>query len=1411
MLPHDAEEDAAADDGRLFAGVRFALVGFDPVSESQYRSEMVRRGGADAGGYGADCTHLVICGLLYDDPVCVAARKDGKKVVSELWVDDSLDLGEVADADRVLYRPVRDFNGIPGSESPCICLTGYQKNGREDIMKMVTLMGAQFSKPLIAHKVTHLVCYKFEGEKYELAKRVKINLVNHQWLEDCLMAWKILPVDDYTKSGWELEIMMSQVKDSEDEEEAGRSSSASKCVTRSTHATEIIMTTLVDPGIQAPTQGPTISSGNEGIAAGGQLSTPEQIKKAGGSSKRSLNIKSDRRNAPKTTGLTISSDPDAHESADHSLILNGKEKVPKDQINRDEATDDVKKALGVSPGGCSTPNIGGSTVYADHHVHQLTTMPAMLVDNTENIDGNCLDSANQNNANNVLWSAPSKENFSEKTLQLSDTSGKVLKDGGSAPDLHKAVHQSNAERKLTLCEANLRLTGNAASKNTQISCYSRKRSQKSMSLEANLKSATASPQSFERITTRVEFNISPSRQSHHKITDLTDAESLRDDEVVKKMNKSGGVLAQRTNMFSSISPKPSNGSSATGTTNSPFSSKESASEAANISGLSRNSTQPVILTEKEKSVSFKSNLLSYRRTSLKLVRPVEEQKLPESSTDGRKLLRENPLALYEARSEKDFAASSSSNSEVEKRICGFSLQNGNTEMSDVPQVNKTEAVAPNTDSKNVVSHQNLEAIPKEIQVTVITDECGTFPQEAPTSKVKNASAKRFLNTSNKAANRSLKSKYEFVSSKSNHDKVVSHENIGAQPEKNHASPNGAECTVSFPEEISNSKADNVDAKSSQDANSEMNCELAQSNTELTEENMDKNSKKLLGRVIADGHQISSFEKAPNAIARNTVAKASQIADVDMPDASTVNNTGSMSSKSGFKEVCRPENAESCPQRLSSDTKMDDIETCTPNVVPKNRVRKAVRKRKVSSVPQNSFGADPCKNGRAFVSEAKVVYSRRASGSSKNASKATVDQTSNEDGAKDAGGSFFKDAVQNRMEIFQNLEARSSKRQKAADLMEGSTDHNKENLPVNSNVVSKSKYGNNCVSSKYFAKEVGNGKDVLADHGMVEENDYRGTLSVLEPRFFILSGHRLLRKEYKSILRRLKGRICRDSHSWSLQATHFITPELRRTEKFFAATASGSWILKPDYLTACNEAGKFLEEEPFEWHGHGLSNGDTISMDAPRKWRQLRQHTGHGAFYGMQIIIYGECISPSLDTLKRAVRAGDGTILATCPPYARFLRSRVDFAVVSAGMPDADAWVQEFKRHGIPCISADYLVEYVCKPCQSLSKHVLFNTHDLADKSHAKLLKGQHDVLGAGEATEGGDADPTCSACGSNDREGLMLICGSEQNGAGCGVGMHMHCCNPPLEAAPDGEWLCANCHQHKPLKKAAKSRALRRR
>lgn len=72
-----------------------------------------------------------------------------------------------------------------------------------------------------------------------------------------------------------------------------------------------------------------------------------------------------------------------------------------------------------------------------------------------------------------------------------------------------------------------------------------------------------------------------------------------------------------------------------------------------------------------------------------------------------------------------------------------------------------------------------------------------------------------------------------------------------------------------------------------------------------------------------------------------------------------------------------------------------------------------------------------------------------------------------------------------------------------------------------------------------------------------------------------------------------------------------------------------WILKSDYLTDSSQAGKLLDVEPYEWYKKGLTEDGAINLEAPRKWRLLREKTGHGAFYGMRIIIYGECIAPPL--------------------------------------------------------------------------------------------------------------------------------------------------------------------------------------
>ncbi|XP_062190009.1 BRCT domain-containing protein At4g02110-like isoform X2 [Phragmites australis] len=1268
---------------------------------------------------------------------------------------------------------------------------------------MVSLMGAHFSKPLIANKVTHLICYKFEGEKYDVAKKVNINLVNHQWLEECLKAWEILPIDDYTKSGWEIEIMEAQ----------GRDSSGGRRISRSTPITEIRMRSHVDSHVDAPIRGPTISPSKAEGAAGGQFGTPEQIRKTENASEKSLDIRADSGSAPNKNGVITSADHGSHESTHPCIYPSKNDEAPADQVSSDEAKDDHKRAPDTRAIALCTPSVHKSIA------------PAIPADNIENIDG-ILHNSNQISVNNVLWSNSSEKNCSKKISHSSEMGRKVdQKDDGHIPDLKPTISQSYVEEKVNLCESNLRSEGNSASRNNQILGYSRRRSSKSVSPETNLRSVhqTASAQCFEGNTPRVA-----PRKNDLDFSETAGAQRLRENEVIKHEDRSSGALSQkRKSILSSVSSKPRNGApgAGTGTVISPFSSRESASEAATVSNLGRSSTESTKVdgrlnsdptsnfTEKQMHGSFKSNLLSYRRTSLKLVSSAEVEKIPENYSDDKIMGAVGKVkapTLQEATTEKGCAICPSVNSEVRKESSGVSLQHGDTEMSDAHQLNKFEVADPNSERDKVVSHQSLEAGPKEIPDNTITDEYGTFPPKVSTSRVKNAGAKRSRTAGSKAATELVNSKSEVAASKTMHDKVSS-ENVEMKQEGKISSPNVAECPL-FPEGKMNSKSRNEVVRSSLGHNSKMNDALAVSKAEfvnvIPQKNMKENHKNLSSSAIADEYQGRSSQKVPNSIARNSVAKGSRTAGVKTADAATVDKAETMSLNSSFNEVGPPENGEACPKKLSSSASADDPETCTANKVPSNRVRKVVAKRKVSAV-QKHKSAETCNSASVFVSEDKDVSSKSGAQRSRNAGKVTEDQdlqNASEDKRNDVCGLFCKGAVENRSKKMQSSKSRSIKRQKTTYLVDGSTDHDKENIPAGSDFISKTKNGNNSMSSKSITKASQNGKVLLDERSMIEGNDC-GTLNMLEPAWFILSGHRLLRKEYKSILRRLKGRVCRDSHHWSFQATHFIATELRRTEKFFAAAAAGRWILKPDYLTACNEAGKLLEEEPFEWHGDGLNSGDTISLDAPRKWRQLRQRTGHGAFFGMQIIIYGECIAPTLDTLKRTIRSGDGTILATSPPYTRFLNSGVDFAVVSAGMPILDAWVQEFMRHNIPCISADYLVEYVCKPGHPLTKHVLFNMHDQAEKSLQKLLKNQQDGINADtvETAEGGEGDTSCSACGSNNREGLMLVCGGDGNQAGCGVRVHVNCCNLPLGAAPDSKWLCPRCDEQKSTKKAKKS------
>ena len=77
-----------------------------------------------------------------------------------------------------------------------------------------------------------------------------------------------------------------------------------------------------------------------------------------------------------------------------------------------------------------------------------------------------------------------------------------------------------------------------------------------------------------------------------------------------------------------------------------------------------------------------------------------------------------------------------------------------------------------------------------------------------------------------------------------------------------------------------------------------------------------------------------------------------------------------------------------------------------------------------------------------------------------------------------------------------------------------------------------------------------------------------------------------------------------------------------------------------------------------------------------------------------------------------------------------------------------------------------------------------------------LYRSKSSPADAGDLVEAEEDDPlTCSICNSGDATEANQIttthkCDGEH---ATEVGVHMRCMDPPLDAVPEGEWLCAEC------------------
>ncbi|XP_008247448.3 DNA topoisomerase 2-binding protein 1 [Oryctolagus cuniculus] len=195
-----------------------------------------------------------------------------------------------------------------------------------------------------------------------------------------------------------------------------------------------------------------------------------------------------------------------------------------------------------------------------------------------------------------------------------------------------------------------------------------------------------------------------------------------------------------------------------------------------------------------------------------------------------------------------------------------------------------------------------------------------------------------------------------------------------------------------------------------------------------------------------------------------------------------------------------------------------------------------------------------------------------------------------------------------------------------------------------------------------------------------------------------------RIDYCHLIEKLGGLVI-EKQCFDPKCTHIVVGHPLRNEKYLASVAAGKWVLHRSYLEACRTAGRFVQEENYEWGSSsildvltGITEQQRRLALAAMRWRkkiQQRQESGivEGAFSGWKVVLRVDRAREA--GFRRLLQSGGAKVLRghSVPLFKEATHLFYDFNCKQkpddTGLNIADAAAQN-----VHCLKTEYIADYL---------------------------------------------------------------------------------------------------------------------